>query len=312
MRRLRRLRHFAQYAALRTAVALLGAVPFRARVALCTGVARAALSLGFEGQARQNLKIAFGDSLPRAKRREIRRANARALGRLVAELVDYLRRGRDTAERLVFADPSISHLHAALALGRGVVVVTPHFGNWELFPAYLAIHGHRGGVVARTPTNPHIARLLAAMRHRAGVPTLDTLRDRRKTLELLRSGGIVGLLPDLDLKRASGIFLPFFGKEAWTSTGPAHLAVAAEAPLLTAYILPEGPRYRLVFEEALRPDPTKGKREEIERLTRAWSARFEARIREKPELWVWMHPRWATTPAKARERLARASAVAAP
>jgi KDO2-lipid IV(A) lauroyltransferase len=147
------------------------------------------------------------------------------------------------------------------------------------------------------------------MRARAGVLTLDSLRSRRRILEVLRAGGIVGLLPDLDLKRASGIFVPFLGKPAWTATGPAHLAVSSGAPIVTAYVIPEGTRYRLVFEAGVRPDAGAPRRAEIERLTREWSARFEARIRERPELWVWMHPRWDTTPEDVEARRRRGAAV---
>jgi Kdo2-lipid IVA lauroyltransferase/acyltransferase len=311
MRRLRRLRHSLQFAAFRAAIALLAALPFRARVAFCSAVARVAGSWKFDGIARENLKIAFGDSLSREKRKEIRVANARALGRQVAEIVDYMRDGTACAQRLVFADESIARLDEALARGRGAVVVTPHFGNWELFPAFIVARTKvGGGVVARTPSNPHFAKYMEDMRMRARVPTFDSLRARRRILEVLHQGGIVGLLPDLDAKRVSGTFLPFFGKPAWTATGPAHLVVAAQSALITAYMIPEGARYRLVFEEAILPDPKADKHEEILRLTRAWSERFEAKIRERPELWVWMHPRWETTPEKAEERRRRRGAAA--
>ena len=274
-------------------------------MALCTQLARLGGAIKFDGLARENLRIAFGDTLPSAKRKEIRIANARAIGRMLAELADYWHHGTATATRLVDTDPTLAHLDRALAAGRGAVVVTPHFGNWELFPSRIVALGYVGAVVARTPSNPYLARELESMRSRAGVETLDSLRSRRRTLEVLHAGGIVGLLPDFDLKRASGIFVPFLGKPAWTATGPAHLAVSAGAPLLTAYVIPEGDRYRLVFEEGILPEPGAEKRAEIERLTRAWSARFEARIRERPELWVWIHRRWDTTPEVAAERRAR-------
>lgn len=273
----------------------------------------AALSLGtrivgiftFDATARRNLKHSFGNELTSALRSKIRRANARAIGRLIAELIDYERRGAETARKLVFLDETLQFLDDALRAGRGAVVVTPHFGNWELFPAHLVQRGYRGAVVGRTPANPYFAKALRDMRARAGVETLDALGSPRAIVRVLHEGGIVGLLPDLDSKRAAGIFVNFLGRPAWTPTGPAHLAVMAGAPVVPAYMILEGDRYRLTFEPAIWPDADASRREEIARLTHAWSERFEARIRAHPENWVWMHDRWATTPEKAEERRRR-------
>ncbi|MBL8693881.1 MAG: lysophospholipid acyltransferase family protein [Planctomycetes bacterium] len=305
MRRHRRLKHRLQYFALAGSIAALRLVPFALRVALCTAAARVAQALVFEGRARTNLRVAFGDTLSPEKRREIRRANARSLGRFVAEIVDYDRSGPQTAARLVRLDESLAHLDEALALGRGVVCVTPHFGNWELFPAHLTGRGYRGAVVGRAPANPWIAERLHGMRARCGVETLEALGPPRAVLRVLQAGGVVGLLPDLDTKRVSGTFVNFFGKPAYTPTGPAALAIAAKAPIVTAYMIPEERGYLLTFEKAILPNPDAPRREEIERLTAEWSRRFEDRIRAHPEHWVWVHDRWATTPEKLEERRRR-------
>jgi Kdo2-lipid IVA lauroyltransferase/acyltransferase len=305
MRRFRRARHLAQLAAVAAARSLLGLLPLAARRRVCSGLARAASPLLFGDRARRNLETAFGASLARGKRGEIQRANARAVGRMIAELVEYRRDGAGTARRLVFIDGTLEHLDAALGLGRGAILVTPHFGNWELFPAYLATRGYHGAVVGRRPANAYLAEELISMRARAGVETLDALGSPRALLRVLDSGGILGMLPDLDSKRASGVFVPFFGRPAYTPTGPAGLAVSSQTPLLTAYMIPEGKRYRLTFEPAILPDAAAPRREEIQRITEEWSRRFESRIRERPELWVWMHDRWATTPEKLEERRRR-------
>ena len=123
-------------------------------MALCTQLARLGGAIKFDGLARGNLRIAFGDTLPSAKRKEIRIANARAIGRMLAELADYWHHGTATATRLVDTDPTLAHLDRALAAGRGAVVVTPHFGNWELFPSRIVALGYVGAVVARTPRIP--------------------------------------------------------------------------------------------------------------------------------------------------------------
>src|SRR5262245_38791102 len=226
-------------------------VPFRARVALFGAIARAAGAIAYSGRARANLEIAFGDALSDAQRRAIASANARAIGRAVAEIVDYRRDAAGTAKRRVFTDETIHFLDEALAAGRGAVVATPHFGNFELFPAHLAGRGYTGAVIGRSPHNPYLASDLLAMRLRAGVETLDSHGSARAPVRVLQQGGIVGVLPDLDSKRISGTFIPFFGRTAFTATGPASLALLARAPLVTAYMIPEGDRYRLMFEPAI-------------------------------------------------------------
>ncbi|MBI3818092.1 MAG: lysophospholipid acyltransferase family protein [Planctomycetes bacterium] len=312
MRTARSIKYFSEWLALKVAVSALRVLPSRARAWLLSGAARVAGSLVFDGIARKNLRIAFGDAVAPGFRREIRRANARAIGRMLSEWVDYQKNGPALAARAVYTDETLVFLDRALAAGRGAVVVTPHFGNWELFPAHLAARGYRGAVVGRSPKNPRLARELVGMRARAGVETLDALRQPRAILRTLQSGGIVGLLPDLDSKRAAGEFVPFFGKPAWTPIGPAHLAVMANAPLLTAYMISSGDRYCLTFEPAVMPDPNiKDKKSEILRLTRAWAERFEAKIRANPHQWVWMHDRFATTPDKAAERRRRRMGAAA-
>ncbi len=311
VRPLRRTRHRLQLLALRGVARGARLVPFRARSWIFGCIARIAGATVLQGRARRNLRIAFGETLGRDARRDLRRRNARLFGRMVAELVDYFHEGGAAAERLVFTDDSVQNLKDGLARGRGVIVLTPHFGNWELFPAALAARGFHGAVVGRRPSNPGLAGELVAMRARAGVETLDSRSSTRAILRVLQKGGIVGILPDLDTKRIAGEFVPFFGKPAFTATGPALLALLSGAPLLTAFMIAEGDRYRLVFDPPFVGDPDAPRGEEVRRLTGEWAQRFESRIREFPDHWVWVHDRWATTPEKVEER-SRRKRVTAP
>lgn len=272
------------------------------RVALLSAVARIAESLIFKGMAKKNLETAFGNELSAKKQRDIRRANAHAVGQMAAEWVDFNHDHGLLVERRIIVDDTIALLEETMKLQKGAIMITPHFGNWELIPAYLVRRGYIGAVVARMPANPILAKLLVDIRARAGIETLDALRQRRRIVRVLQSGGIVGILPDLDSKRAAGIFVKFFGKPAWTPIGPAHLSILSGAPIIPTYLIPEDGRYRLIFEPAILPNLNIDKQTEILRLTQAWCERFEARIRAHPEHWVWMHDRWSTTPEKAVER----------
>ncbi|GEM_PF-390219 len=198
-------------------------------------------------------------------------------------------------------------LRALLAEGRGVVAVTGHVGNWEL----LGRHIHRlsidrpVAVIVKRLSNPRLDRIVTGMRRETGIRIFYQDVSLRHPLTLLRAGGLLGLVPDQDIKRANGIFLPFFGKDAFTPTGPAALAVASGAPLVTGFTRRTGGGLAFEVYGIHRPRPGADRHEEIERLTRAWSLDVERRIRAVPEDWVWFHDRWRTTPERLAARMAR-------
>jgi Kdo2-lipid IVA lauroyltransferase/acyltransferase len=149
------------------------------------------------------------------------------------------------------------------------------------------------------------------MRRRFGMEIVYQDESPRKLLRALRDGKIVALLADQDVPRLDGVFVPFFGRPAYTPTGPAALAVASGAELVLAHTLRVGrDRHRLVVTEPIAFDRSDRDRAILEG-TRAWCAMLERVIREHPEQWVWMHRRWRTAPAD-RPEAARRSGIEPP
>ena len=121
----------------------------------------------------------------------------------------------------------------------------------------------------------------------------------RPLMAHLKSGGMLGVLVDQDVPRLAGEFVEFFGREAYTPTGPAALAVTARSPSVGAFLVRKGDRHRLVYCGPVELPEGGSKKERVRELTRRYTAEIERVIREYPEQWVWMHRRWRTKPEDA-------------
>ncbi len=184
---------------------------------------------------------------------------------------------------------------AALARGRGLVLVTGHFGNWEIGGAALAARGVPLDVVAQRQSNPLFDRAIVAARERLGMRVIERGRAPKEGLRALRAGRVVAFVADQDARRA-GVFVPFFGRPASTHRGPALLALRTGAPLF----LGTAPRaaageYRIRLEP-VEVDGDGEPDDVVRRLTAAFTARLEAAIRAAPEQYFWHHRRWKTRP----------------
>ena len=254
--------------------------------------------LGLRDQRRlamRHLEQALGSSLRASQRRAITRRLFMNLGQTAMEWMVLPRLSLQTINSLIRAE-GLEHLRAALAQGNGAIVITPHLSNWELIPLYLRSLGFEGGVLARRLRYPEYESFLIQLRGAHGIPTMarGSLKD---VATLLRKNQIVGLLPDHDIDSLEGIFVPFFGRPAYTVIGPAALSVMTGAPLVPCFLIRDGGRFRLLIEQPLRAQAATNRAEAMAGLTRTWSAIFETYIRRHPDQWVWMHRRWKTQPS---------------
>lgn len=191
-------------------------------------------------------------------------------------------------------EPILARAHE----GKGAIMVTGHFGNWELLGAAFGIRtGGRVKYLLPAQTNEAADVYLNEVRRRLGIEPLTIGYGMRSGLRALREGSFLGMLPDQDARRA-GIHVPFFGRPASTHTGPARLAVRTGSPIGVGLMERAGRgRFRARLRLVLVPDPNAAEAAEVERLTRAMTAEIEAGIRERPDHWYWIHRRWKTPPA---------------
>ncbi|MCG9896062.1 MAG: lysophospholipid acyltransferase family protein, partial [Fimbriimonadaceae bacterium] len=180
------------------------------------------------------------------------------------------------------------HVEQALAQGRGALMITGHFGNWERISAWLSHRGVPLSVVARDANQAEINDLINSLRQGPGTRVIPRGNAARPILERLRANELIGILPD---QNSQEIYIPFFGHPAGTVLGPGVLAERSGAPVIPVACVRVGVgRYRIRFDDPLVPEPVEGPRGEgTMRAIHAW---LESVIREHPEQWLWLHDRW--------------------
>ena len=182
--------------------------------------------------------------------------------------------------------PGLAALKDAQAVGKGAIIVSGHFGQWEAVRAVIKMHGLESGAVYRPHKNRHYERRIRAGIETGGKPILATGRVVTKALvRHLRDGGIISIL--LDEKYSEGVRIPFLGHDAYTSFSAAQLALKYDLPMIAAYGIrtEDGNAFRVEFEAPIPHTNTIT-------MTRAFNDSLSARIMANPEQWYWMLRRW--------------------
>ena len=192
----------------------------------------------------------------------------------------------------------LEHVREALGAGRGCIVVTAHYGNWEMFGATLALSGLNVVPIVRELRSRTLDRWVDGRRRMVGMDPASRQRSLRRAVEALKANDVVLMLPDVDTT-VRGVFVEFFGKLAHTPVGPALLSARYGAPLITGFLTRrDGERH---LAEIAAPVEARGDGDAGLLATMAdVTARIEAQIRRHPEQWIWMHRRWDTRPADGR------------
>ena len=199
----------------------------------------------------------------------------------------------ELAERCSFINAEI--LEEARARGKGTLLLSGHFGGWEI--GGLALMGHVKDVrtVARPLDNELLERELAASRARTGAEVVDRRRAARALLRGLAENAVVVLLPDQAVQPREGVLVPFMGRKAWTTDAPAKLALRSGATIVFAFCIPDRTRHRLEFEGPIVVDELNESERNPVALTERINDVISRRIAARPELWLWMHDRWKGT-----------------
>jgi KDO2-lipid IV(A) lauroyltransferase len=179
-----------------------------------------------------------------------------------------------------------------------VLILSGHFGNWELLAFAHGMRGYPVHMVHRAIANPLVDHWLNALRARAGTKMIRKNAGAGGVLHALRERALLVLPIDQNSTRGLGVFVDYFRLAASTNAGMARIALRTDAPIVPGFIVREGrsARHRVHVLPILEVERTGDAQEDVRRNTQRFTAVFEEMVRRYPEQWLWMHKRWKTRP----------------
>jgi len=244
--------------------------------------------------ALKNLRAAYGAEMSEAEIRSIAREVFRHFAREALQFFYVLSLSKDQVDAAVeLVDRE--KLDHALAQGKGCIILTGHYGNWEMLARKLVISGYKVNVIARDSDDPGITGITTRIRESGGYRVFDRDQPIIGAYRALRGNEILGILPDQN--EGNGVFVDFFSRPAGTATGPAVLSLKSGAPIVPVFCESLGNgRYRAVVHSPIEFAPTGNEEADIAELTRLVNAAIEAEVRRNPSQWLWLHDRWKSRP----------------
>ncbi|HEY3909697.1 MAG TPA: lauroyl acyltransferase [Stellaceae bacterium] len=245
--------------------------------------------LGVSKRARINLRRAFPD-LSKGEIERIVTGMWDNLGRVAAEY-PHLREIRVFEPGGRVETHGVEHIDRAVATGRRMIIFSGHIANWEIAALAAAQYGAPITQIYRAANNPLVDRLIARFRGDRGEFIPKGASAARRAFAVLSRGEHLTMLADQKLN--DGIPAPFFGRAAMTAPALALFALRFDCDVLPARVERlAGARFRVTVFPPL-PLPRSGdQRADIAALTTAVNATLEAWIRDRPDLWLWLHRRW--------------------
>ena len=217
------------------------------------------------------------------------------LGKTVIEFMQFPRLDSAQIQRYVTFE-GIEHVQQTLARGKGAIILTGHFGNWELLAASISATVAPLTPIVRELRSPRLNALVSSYREKAGYRTIDRDTGVRHALRCLKRNELLGIVADVDTA-VSGVFVDFFGRHAYTPYSPVAIALKTGAAILPTFIIrqPNGSHHAII-EPPLVLKQTDAKEKDLVVNTQKFTKIIESYIRRYPTQWIWMHRRWKTQP----------------
>ena len=295
-----KLQTLLEYSLARMVLSGLGILPRPLAIAVGLSIGRLAYFVtgNLRRTGQRNLEIAFPE-MPEPERRQLLRGCFASLGRLLGEFSQLPRATPESLRKIIEYDElGLAHLREAEKNKRGVIFLTGHLGVWELHSFGWSALEYPLSFLVRPLDNPRVEEMIEAVRTRFGNRAIDKQSAARQSLRVLREGGTLGILSDLNTQTREGVFVPFFGQLACTTAGIATLALKTDAVVIPTCAVWNKERKRYFFHgdppvELVR---TGDHDKDIEVNTARFAAAVERMVRLYPDQWLWIHKRWKTRP----------------
>lgn len=252
--------------------------------------------------ALSNLMIAFS-SMASCERKKIARSSFVHFGQTLADILKLSSLGDKQKKRIIIAEGE-EHLQKALRDGKGALLFSAHYGNWEIASFFVSRLG-KLWVTARGLDNKLLEKELVKIRRDLGAGIIYKERASKQILHSLRRGEMVAILIDQNVLRSQAVFVDFFGKPAATTPSLASFFLRTRSPIIPVFCFPSQARiYQLKIFEPLKVDFGTDFEQDVLKITQICTKIIESQIRQNPSFWLWFHDRWRSRPQN--EELKRA------
>ena len=273
---------------------ILCLLPLSVGLVLGKGLGRLALKIVPEWRMRMaaaNVEECLHVSPEEAK--EIAVQSVIKFGRMIIEVLRFPLLNREMIHSVVKTD-GLEYLEEAYAKGKGALMCTGHFGNWELLGADVALHGYPMLSIARKQNNSAMDRFINEYREIVEQKVAYN-HGKEGVLAMgryLKEKHLLGILFDQDTSD-TGVKTTLFGKEVMTPAGPAVFSRTFGCPILPIFMHYDADgSCRAKIYPPLYAEKTKNKDRDICQVTEKLMAILEQEIRSNPPMWFWVHDRW--------------------
>jgi KDO2-lipid IV(A) lauroyltransferase len=287
------------YVALRLVAAALHCFPVDTN--LRTAKLIGSLMYRFDRRHRERALGNLRRSFPDMSERRRNRMAERSMQHLVMLAVEVLFTTRlirlDTYGRYVTLTNFRDVLDLMLRGERGIIMLTGHYGNWEILGYVLATLGFPTTSIARPLDNPYVSDYVFGVREKTGQRIIAKKGATTEVTEVLDAKGTVGFIADQNAG-SKGLFVDFFGRKASTYKSIGLLAMQYEVPVVIGYARRLGDRFRFQVgvQDVIYPEDWKSRDDPLRYITQRYTKGIEDFVREEPGQYLWVHRRWKTRP----------------
>ena len=249
---------------------------------------------------RKNLEVIGGGAFTENDIRSLELKTFKNYGRY---LLDYMAMHRIAEHNkhhyIMQQEIGLENLDAALSMGKGVILVTPHFGNWELGGIILSLKKYSLNIVTLKDDNQTINNFRERIRNKNNITSIyvtgDSIHTAINIIKALRNNSIVAMLGDRDGSTKT-VEVNFFGKKTKFPLGVAYVALSSEAVVLPVFVvLRANGKYQGIIEKPLLFSQYKesNRNDAIRKAVQDIACIFEQYIKEYPDQWFNFYPFWS-------------------
>ncbi len=298
-RRRNKLIDQSQYLALRVFAMLLHSVSYETSLQVARGLGK--VMYWFDHKHRQRALDNLRHGFPQMSESRLRLTALRSMEHVLTLFLEVL-----LTTRVIRLETWADHcelenfqevLQLLLKRDQGLILLTGHFGNWEILGYVLATLGFNTTTVARPLDNKYINHWLLGVREKQGQRIIAKTGAMEEVPEVLARGGAVGFMVDQDAGK-KGIFVDFFGRKASAYKSIGILAMTFKVPVIVGYARRTGPgfKFALGVQDIIHPRDWQDQEDPLLYITQRYTRAIEAFVKKDPTQYWWIHRRWKTRP----------------